>query len=120
MKSFAFVNKISHSSGIFLCIHREPMILACDIAFVRPVMHTRLIVTSIPILESIRLQPGCQRQDLISQTNAKDGLDILFLQASSKTSDESGAHFGVSGSVTEEETVEVLLHLFVDGMVPWD
>lgn len=84
------------------------MVLGSDVTASGTQINTRLIHSTISILEFVRLGPRSQGQQLIPKTDTKDGTRWIQCQGVLNGFDRLGTHGRISGSIGEEESI------------PWD
>lgn len=84
------------------------MVLGSDVTASGTQINTRLIHSTISILEFVRLGTRSQGQQLIPKTDTKDGTRWIQCQGVLNGFDSLGTHGRISGSIGEEESI------------PWD
>src|SRR3989338_4762788 len=66
----AIVKPLPKSSRDFF--HCKPMILSREISFFFAILHTWLILAAMTEFELESISAGCERQDLVAQTDSQD------------------------------------------------
>lgn len=127
------------------CLHRKAVVLCCDEAALRVLVHTRLVVPTVPIPEgnggehrmsltqlNTRTPPELepcslhlvgvgtqgQSQQLVAQAHPEDGLGMVSSQHGTQVGHCLLAQPWVPGAIAEEEPIEVCTQTAVLGWGP--
>src|SRR5258708_3099018 len=97
----------------------KAMILCGDIATLRPILDTRLILASMPIFQFIRIATRCKREQLMPKANAKDG--NATLQSSLNSTNRFVCHFGIARTIGYHNTIKGEIKAWGKEIkIPWD
>lgn len=79
---------------------RLPVVLGCDVNFVRKHVLHRLVVTPVSELQLVSLAPSSTSEELVAEADTKDR--CVLPQGPAKVGDRFLAHRRVTGSVRNE------------------
>mmetsp|Transcript_51611 Transcript_51611/g.137773 ORF Transcript_51611/g.137773 Transcript_51611/m.137773 type:complete len:257 (-) Transcript_51611:454-1224(-) len=92
-----------------LAVHGEAMVLRGDVATCGTHVDARLVHASIPKLHFVRRRSRCKGQDLVAETDPKNGKPWSLLHHGAHVVDSLEAHLRVAWAIADEETIKFVL-----------